>query len=453
MTLLRPARLLGAAGLVVALAATLGTANAAPAPTPTAGPPAGSPAAAPPAGSPAAPPDTSCPTGDGITVTGSIAEDLDGADGHRQLLPGSGSFGVGCSPNEEPDDGWDGRGIPAPPDVDPAADDEGDPFDRQNGLYLGYQFDLTGGGLPDYWEQPIAFRPSNAELIASAWSGSDGLAYTMTEYGWTESGAQDERQTVEGMLPAGPECRWHGPVAAQDMPARLADYARGGRPVYKYDHVPMRIGSRKFAHAPGGWFHYLCGAATPSSITGPLPGSKLSAVEADYYLTPHWVYAEGVDAGQLTTVARIVRAARARVTATVDTSPVDRSVVNLKTWMWSDARRYVFVLGGQRAEVVPTGIRVVAPGVPLVAHDVRSGGCRTGGVPDTGDARADTDCYFRFTKANTTDPSDVYQVGFALRWQVRVAGVPPLTFWTTRVQNFKVGEVQVPSDRLPGQQS
>ncbi len=441
MKVLRPVRLLGAGVLVAALAATLGTAAgttaaaapAPPTPTPTA----------------PAPPDTSCPTGDGITVTGSIAEDLDGADGHRQLLPGSGSFGVGCSPNDEADDGWDGVGIPAPPDVDPGADDENDPFDRQNGIYLGYQFDLgEDGGLPDYWEQPIAFRPSNAELVASVWSGSGGLSYTMTEYGWTDTraGAGAQRRTVEGILPAGPECRWHGPVAARQMPARLADYARGGRPVYKYDHVPMRIGSRKFAEAPGGWFHYLCGAATPSSITGPLPGSRLSAVEADYYLTPHWVYAEGVDAAQLTSVARIVRAARARVTATVDTSPVDRSVVNLKTWMWSDARRYELVLAGQRAEVVPTGVRVVAPGVPLVAHDLRAGGCRTGGVPDTGDPRADTDCWFRFTKANTADPGDVYPVGLALRWQVRVAGLPPLVFWTTRVQNFKVGEVQVPND-------
>jgi hypothetical protein len=381
-------------------------------------------------------------------VTGSIAEDLDGADGHRQLLPGSGSFGAGadCSPNDEADDGWDGHGLPGPPEVDPGADDETDPFDRQNGLYLGYQFDE----LPDYWEQPIAFRPSNAELIASVWSGNYGAVYRMTEYGWTESKAGAERRTVEGMLPAVTNaCGWHGPVPATDMPARVADYARGGRPVYKYDHVPMRIGSRKFAHAPGGWFHYLCGAATPSSITGPLPGSRLSAVEADYYSTPHWVYAEGLTAAQLNPVRYVMMAARARVTATVDTSPVDRSVVNLKTWMWSDARRYEFALGGLRATVVPTGIRVVAPGVPLVAHDLRAGGCLTGGVPDPGDPHADTDCYFRFTKANSRDPGDFYSVGLGLRWQVRVAGLPPMTFWTTRVQNFTVGEVQVP-DRIPG---
>jgi hypothetical protein len=35
------------------------------------------------------------------------------------------------------------------------------------------------------------------------------------------------------------------------------------------------------------------------------------------------------------------------------------------------------------------------------------------------------------------------------RWEVRVAGLPPMTFWTTRVQNFKVGEVQVPNT-VPG---
>jgi hypothetical protein len=427
---LRPVRVLAAGALVAALAATVGTAaGAAPAPGP---PPA-----------PTAPGDTTCGAGDGITVTGSIAEDLDGADGHRQLLPASGSFGAGCAANDEPDDGWSGRGIPAPPEVDPAADDESDPFDRQNGLYLGYQFDRAAGGLPDYWEQPIAFRPSNAELIATSWTGSDGLTYTMTEVGWGDG--EDARQTVEGTLPAGPGCRWHGPVAATDMPGRLADYARGGRAVYKYDHVPMRIGSRKFARAPGGWFHYLCGAATPSSITGPAPGTRLSGVEADYYLTPHWVYAEGVTADQLSVLAPVVRAARARVNAAVVTSPANRSVVNLETWMWSDARRYEFVLGGRRAEVVPTGIRVVAPGVPLVAHDIRAGGCLTGGVPDVGDSDGQTDCWFRFTRANSPDPADVYAVGFALRWEVRVPGARPLTFWTTRVQNYKVGEVQVPA--------
>jgi len=419
-------RLLAAGTLVAALAATAGTtANADPAP----------------AAAPTATAETTCGAGDGITVTGTIAEDLDGADGHRQLLPASGSFGAGCGPNDEADDGWGGRGIPAPPDVDPGADDENDPFDRQNGLYLGYQFDRAAGGLPDYWEQPIALRPSNAELIATSWPGAGGLTYTMTEVGWGTDA--DARRTVEGVLPAGPGCRWHGPVAATDMPGRLADYARGGKAVYRYDHVPMRIGSRKFAQAPGGWFHYLCGPATPSSVTGPAPGTRLSSVEADYYLTPHWVYAEGVTAAQLSVLAPVVRAARARADAAVLTSPVDRSVVNLKTWMWSQARRYEFVLGGGRAEVVPTGIRVVAPDVPLEAHDLRSGGCGDGGVPDVGDSAGQTDCWFRFTKA--TAPGGYYPVGFALRWQVRVPGAPPLTFWTTRVQNYTVGEVQVPT--------
>lgn len=117
--------------------------------------------------------------------------------------------------------------------------------------------------------------------------------------------------------------------------------------------------------------------------------------------------------------------------------------------MWSDARRYEFVAGGRRAEVVPTGIRVVAPGVPMKAHDLRSGGCLTGGVPDVGDKTADADCYFTFTKANSPDPSDVYPVGFALRWEIRVPGARPLIFWTTRVQNFRVGEVQVPNQSAP----
>jgi hypothetical protein len=63
--------------------------------------------------------------------------------------------------------------------------------------------------------------------------------------------------------------------------------------------------------------------------------------------------------------------------------------------------------------------------------------------------RHSADCYFTFTRANTRDPNDFYTLGLALRWEVRVAGLPPMTFWTTRVQNFKVGEVQVPND-VPG---
>lgn len=52
--------------------------------------------------------------------------------------------------------------------MNPDADDESDPFDRQNGLYLGYQFDRSAGGLPAYWEQPIAFGSTNAVLIATS---------------------------------------------------------------------------------------------------------------------------------------------------------------------------------------------------------------------------------------------------------------------------------------------
>jgi hypothetical protein len=419
-------RLAAAGALVAAVVAAFGSAasSASPAPAPPSPQPAGLAGA--------------CAPGDGIVVTGTIAEDLDMADGHRQLTPGSASFGAGCEPNTESEDGWPGTGIPSPADVDPAADDYSDPFDRQGGLYLGYQFDK----LPDYWEQPIAFRPENAELVAQ-WS-TGRTVYQLTKIGWDSETA---RQTVESTLPSYPGCQWHGPRAATDMPSRVASYAAGGRPVYKYDHVPMRIGARKFARAPGSWFHYLCGAATPSSVTGPAPGSRLSMLEADYYLTPHWVYAEGFTAQQLTELASIWRAARARVNATVLTSPAERAVVNLKTWMWSEARRYELTLGGRRAVIEPTGIRVVAPGVPVEAHDLRRGGCTTGGRPDVGDPAGQTDCWLRFTRANGPDPADLYTVGLAVRWQVRVAGARPMTFWTTRVQNFKVGEVQVTAGR------
>jgi hypothetical protein len=431
--LLRPLRLVAAGVAAAALVATAGPAR---------GPQAAA-APAPPAPTATEPTDPAgaCRPGDGIVVDGSMAEDLDAADGHRKLAPASGSFGAGCEPHEEEDLGWPGTGEPGPPDVDPGNDDYDDPFDRQGGLYLGYQFGADeDGGLPDYWEQPIAFRPENAAKIAQ-WP-TVGIAYQLSVHGWTSESA---RTTVESTLPAFGGCRWYGPRAATEMPARVASYAPGGRPVYKYDHVAMRIGSRKFANAPGGWFHYLCGAATPSGIAGPAPGSRLSAVAAVYYLTPHWVYAEGVTADQLTRLAPIWRAARARVDGQVITSPADRSVVNLRTWMWSDARRYEITLGGQQAVVEPTGIRVVAPGVPLEAHDLRDGGCKTGGRPDVGDPAGSTDCYFRFTKANSPDPGDFYTVGLALRWKVTVRGVGrSMTFWTTRVQNYKVGEVQVP---------
>jgi hypothetical protein len=426
-------RVAAAGALVAALVAALGsTSGAAPTASPTVTPPAD-------------PGGTVCAPGDGIVVTETMVEDLATADRHGTQLPASGSYGsgtAGCDPNTESDYGWDTSGIPAPTDVDPDSDDEDDPFDRENGLYLGYQFDRAAGGLPDYWEQPIAFGAADAAVVGSQWTGLTSVVYSISPVGWSDG---DARETVRGMLPEGPGCRWHGPVAATAMPGRVASYTGGSRPVYKYDHVPMRIGARKFAHAPGGWFHYLCGAATPTGVTGPAVGSRLTGVQGDYYLTPHWVYAENLTAAQLDVVAPVMRAARAAVTAQVRTSPADRSVVNLKTWMWSDARRYDLVLGGRRAEIVPTGIRVVARGVPLQAHDLRAGGCGTGGTPDTGDPAADTDCWFRFTKANSPDPADVYTVGFALRWQVRVAGVPPLTFWTTRTQTYKVGEVQVPT--------
>lgn len=87
----------------------------------------------------------------------------------------------------------------------------------------------------------------------------------------------------------------------------------------------------------------------------------------------------------------------------------------------------------------------MAPGVPLEAHDLRSGGCGDGGVPDVGDSAGQTDCWFPVHEGDRA--GGLLPVGFALRWEVRVAGAPPLTFWTTRVQNYTVGEVQVPTGR------
>src|SRR5215207_103613 len=164
--------------------------------------------------------------------------------------------------------------------MDPAADDEADPFDRVNGLYLGYQFPDE----PGYWEQPIAFGSISAARV-TAWTGSGGLSFVGTVISW--GGGQTPLQTVQTTVPAGPGCRWHDGGPATGMPGRVAAYRPRTAKIYKYDHVPMRIGSRKFARAAGEWFHYLCGVATPSGISGPAPGTRLSAVQADYYLTPH----------------------------------------------------------------------------------------------------------------------------------------------------------------------
>jgi hypothetical protein len=370
-------------------------------------------------------------------VDEAMSEELDSADKHATTLAGSGSFGAGCEPNTEADAGWSGDGEPTREDVDPTLDDEGDPFDREKGLYLGYQFPDE----PGYWEQPIAFGPLSAARVTE-WAGRFGVAVVATMFTW---GSDDTpRQTVEATIPAGPGCTWHDGATAREMPRRVAAYRPRTAKIYKYDHVPMRIGARKFAGRDGRWFHYLCGPATPSGISGPAPGTRLSAVQADYYLTPHWVYAENLTAADLNRVAPILRAVRGQVDAPVLTSPENRAVVGLRTWMWAGASRYTLTGAGIRAEVVPTGIRVVAPGVPLEAHDLRRGGCRTGGVPDTGGPDSDTDCWLRFTKANSADPADVHTVGFALRWEVRVAGVAtPFIVWTTRTQAFRVGEVQV----------
>lgn len=435
--LVRPVRLVVAGMAAAALVATVGPGpaalGAAPAPPTPAGP------------TPAAPQPTdvagACPPDEGLAIDGSIREDLAAADGHsaRSAAAGS-SFGVGCSPVPEGDLGSGGAGIPSPPDVDPNADNWNDPFDRQNGLYLGYQFGADEGPL-DYWEQPIALSAVNAAKVGGKWPG--GVVYGIVVT--SSLGAQEQ---VNATLPPYDGCQWNGPVQATRIPGQVASWAPGGRQVYRYDHVPMRIGARKFARAPGQWFHYLCGPATPAHVTGPPAGSRLSPLEASYYLTPHWVYALGLSGPDLDRAAPAMRAARAQVQARVVTSPgppAFRGVVNLKTWMWTDARRYDIDLPGGRAVVEPTGIRVVAPGVPLKAHDLRQGGCRTGGKPDVGDAAADTDCYFTFTEANR-GPGDFYTVGFAVRWQVTVAGVGrPLTFWTTTTENYSVGEVQVPA--------
>ncbi len=432
----RPLRLAAAGVVVAALVATVGPGRdpataAAPAPTSPSSPTSPAPPGQPtdPAGA--------CPVDDGIEITGSLQADIAAADGHARPSSVADSVGVGCTPVPEDELGAGGDGIPAPVDVDPDADDWDDPFDRHGGLYLGYQFGVDGG-LPDYWEQPIAPSAENAALLGGLWPG--GLTYQLTVL--SPAGG---RETVNRALPPYQGCRWHGPVPATAMPRRVAAWAPPGRAIYRYDHVPQRIGSRKFARAAGGWFHYLCGAATPGHMTGPPAGARLSPLEAVYYLTPHWVYALGLSAADLDLVAPVLRAARTQVNARVVTSPVNRGVVNLKTWMWTDARRYDIVLPGRRATVEPTGIRVVAPGVPLVAHDIRRGGCRTGGRLDTGDPAGETDCYFTFTRASPS-PRDAYQVGFAVRWRVTVAGVArPLTFWTTSVQSYTVGEVQVPN--------
>jgi hypothetical protein len=445
--LVRPLRLVVVAAVAAALVSAVtgpdGVSSAGAAPAPSV-PPSGPPSV--PADPQPTDPAGACAPGDGVVVTAEMIAEVAQGDGHAPATPAGGSIGAGgCDEHVEDPLGWPDSGIPAPPDLEPGDDDYTDPFERAGREWIGYQFlGEDGIGLPDYWEQKIAFTPSLAAAVAHWPVAGEGVGYVITSVGW---GSETARETVEGTLPRGPECRWHGPVPAARMYGRVRAYQQQVRTsIYRYDHVPQPAGPRRFAGSDGGggWFHYLCGTQTPSGIAA-APGGRLRAVEADYYLTPHWVYARNFSGQDLDTAAPFWRAARALVNAEVVTSPAQRGVTRLRTWMWAGARRYDIVLGGRRATVEPTGIVVTAPGVPLVAHDLRRGGCRDGGMPDPGTSDARTDCWFMFTKANSPDPNDFYTVGFALRWKVTVQGVgPAMTFWTTTVRQYRVGEVQVP---------
>lgn len=439
---LRPIRIVAAAAAAAALVATVADPGdrAAAAPAPPVAP--GDPQPTDPTGA--------CAPGRGVVVTPEMVEAVALGDGHASATPAGGSVGGGsCAEHDEDELGWPGSPIPEPPDLQPGDDDYSDPFERRGRYYVGYQFlGEDGSGLPDYWEQPTAFDSLTAASIGQWPVAAEGVAYTIGAVGWA---GETPRQTVQGILPRGPRCRRHGPVPAAQMLGKVRNYQRQvGAPIYRYDHVPQPAGPRRFAGNGGGWFHYLCGAETPSGIVAP-PGGRLRAVEADYYFTPHWVYARNWSARDMDEMAQIGRAARSLVDAQVVTSPAAKGITRLRTWMWADARRYDLALGGRRASVEPTGIVVQAPGVPLVAHDLRRGGCRTGGRPDPGDSQAETDCYFTFTRANSPAADDFYTVGFALRWKVTVRGAggaavgPPMTFWTTTVRQYKVGEVQLPT--------
>jgi hypothetical protein len=390
------------------------------------------------AGAPAGAAGVDCPAQDGITVTAEMVEAVATGDGHA-VTPAGASVTGGCGHHQdETDVGWTGETADTPDD---GASDENDadPFAPAagGGRYYSYQFSI-GDGLPGYWEQPVA-------LSTPAWPHTvDTIGYA-----WVD-GTTGEQLT--GWLPVGGACRYHGPVPAAAAPHRVASYRRhtGHPTIYLYDHVPLRAPANWFRNAGGGWYHYLCGAATPAGIAG--PGGRLSPTEADYYNTPHWVYANGWSATQLTQLGHVLRVARSRIQVAdvVRTSPAARSVVGLPVWMWGPPAGYEVRLGGLVAAIRPTGIVVRAPGVPLVAHDLRDGGCRGGGVPDTGDPHATTDCSFVFQRATGTDPAAAYPVGLALRWSVTVRAAgggpvgPPMTFWTTSVRRFQVGEVQVP---------
>lgn len=391
---------------------------------------------------PAAPgPDPACAAGDGVVITAEMAAAVAASDDHAAVTPAGGSVAAGCGPqHEEGELGWPAAAPDTPQDAALDESDDGDPFaptgDGQL-YYFAYQLDdLDGSGPPDYWEPPTALRIAN-------WPATG----TRIRYVWRDPSTGATRTA---WLPYDAACRYFGPLPASEASGRVASFRHAGHPkVYLYDHVPLPRPARRFRGAGGGWYHYLCGAATPSGIAG--PGHQLSPTAADYYSTPHWVYERGWPAAVLDQLSPVWRVARsqAEVYDAVRTSPAARSVVGLKVWMWAPAAGYDIELGDLRARVQPTGIVVRAPGVPLHAHDLRAGGCRDGGRPDTGDAAADTDCYLVFDRATGADPGTTYPVGFALRWTVTTrtaGGAPvgrPMTFWTTSVRRFQVGEVQV----------
>jgi hypothetical protein len=376
-----------------------------------------------------------------VVITTEMAAAVAASDDHATVTPAGESVAASCGPrHEEPELGWPGTAPDTAADAALDESDDSDPFaptaDGQL-YYFAYQFDDFDGGLPDYWEPATALRVADWPATGSR-----------VRYVWHDPSTGATRSAS---LPFDSACGYRGPVAAAVAPGRVASFRRQGHPkIYLYDHVPLPRAARRFRDAGGSWYHYLCGAATPSGIAG--PGNRLTATEADYYSTPHWVYARGWSTAELDQLAPVWRVARsqAEVYDAVQTSPAARSVVALKVWMWAPSAGYDIELGGLRARVEPTGIVVRAPGVPLRAHDLHAGGCRHGGQPDTGDPDADTDCYLVFERATGHDPAaGGYQVGLALRWTVTTrtaGGAPvgrPMTFWTTSVRRFEVGEVQV----------
>jgi hypothetical protein len=425
----RLVRLLAAAVVVTGLATAVGPGNGG---LPVAG------AAAPAAPGPASP---GCAPGDGVVITSAMAAAVAVSDGHAAVTPAGASVSAECGPqHDEADLGWPGSAPDTPMDAAEDESDDSDPFAPSGDgqlYYYAYQFDdYDGTGLPDYWEPSTALRVADWPATGS-----------QVRYVWRDPGTGTSRTAS---LPVSAACGYRGPVPASRAPGQVASYRHHGHPkIYLYDHVPLARAARRFQTAGGDWYHYLCGAATPSGIAG--PGSRLTATEADYYSTPHWVYARGWTGAELDLLASVWRVARSQteVYDAVRTSPAARSVVALPVWMWAPSAGYDVELGNLRARVEPTGIVVRAPGVPLHAHDLRDGGCRGGGRPDTGDPAAKTDCYLVFDRATGADPAASYPVGFALRWTITTrtaGGLPvgrPMTFWTTSVRQFQVGEVQV----------